>query len=95
MAWGNWCFCSRRRSSSSSRGPALSVLPSGGVAVLAVVVALAAVADGVAHERPAINAGAAAAAFGGGGGGGGSRSPAPAPRPPPTTTHVRPMRPMM
>ena len=84
MAWGNWCYCGR--GGRGNRRPALSVLPAG--AIVLAVVALAAVADGVAHERPAINAGAAAAAFGGGGGG--SSSPAPA-RPAPVRMPQRMM----
>jgi len=84
MAWGNWCYCGR--GGRGSRRPDLSVLPAG--AIVLAVVALAAVADGVAHERPAINAGAAAAAFGGGGGG--SSSPAPA-RPAPVRMPQRMM----
>ena len=64
MAWGNWCYCGR-----GGRGAVSSVLPAA-AAVFLLVAALADVADGVAHERPAINTAAASAA----------RSSAPAPR---------------
>ena len=67
MAWGNWCYCSR--GGRGRRGAVYSVLPAAAVFLLAA--ALADVADGVAHERPAINAAAASAA----------RSSAPASRP--------------
>merc|ERR1719305_55470 len=77
MAWGNWCYCSRGGGK-------------GGMAVFSalLVAALATVADGVAHERPAINMAAASAALGSGGGGGSrmsqtQRMPASRPSSPP------------